>query len=123
MIAPAPIHQQLGFPSLGFEKDRTVLYVGEVAERWSVSEQHVINLLEEGKLNGFDIAGRHDYLRVPATAVDALATRFSVPRETVLEILRSAKPARGTGRAFWRVPVKEGFELFMRDNHSLALRT
>jgi hypothetical protein len=114
--------QQLAFPSLSFDKDRTVLYVGEVAKRWSVTDQHVIDLLEEGKLHGFDIAGRQEFLRVPASAVDALAAKFNVPREVIVETMRSAPPTRHTGRAFWRVPVKEGFEAFMKENHSLASR-
>ena len=121
-LAPMDKPQQLAFPSLGFDKDRTVLYVSEVARRWSVSEQHVIDLLEEGKLAGFDIAGRHDYMRVPTAAIDALATKFNVPRTEILGTMAECKPKRATGRAFWRIPVKEGFETFMRENHSLGSR-
>lgn len=109
--------QQLSFESLAFDKDRTVLYVAEVARRWEVSEQHVINLLEEGKLAGFDIAGRHDYLRVPAAAIVALAKKFDVPPEMIIEVIRDAKPGRITSRAHWRIP-KEGYENFIRENHS-----
>ena len=40
--------QQLEFPSVAFPKDRTVLYVGEVAMKLRVTEQHVLDLIEEG---------------------------------------------------------------------------
>lgn len=114
--------QQLDLPSLGFGKDRTVLTVSEFADRVRVTEQHTIDLLEEGKLVGFDIAGRHDYMRVPTTAIDALAARFKVPREIILDVIRSSRPGRNAGRAFWRIPVKEGFEAFLRENHSMSTR-
>jgi len=114
--------QQLALPSLGFDEDRTVLYVGEFAKRLRITEQHTIDLLEEGKLVGVDIAGRHDYVRVPATAIDALAKRTGLKREEIVETMRSAKPQRSTGRAFWRIPVKEGFEAFLRENHSQNCR-
>jgi hypothetical protein len=113
--------QQLSIPSLAFDKDRSVLVVGEVALKWRVTDQHVIDLLEEGKLNGFDIAGRHDYIRVPAAAIDKLASQFRVPRESIMTLMTEAKPNRTTGRAHWRIPVKEGFEAYMRENHSLNL--
>lgn len=113
--------QQLSFPSLAFDKDRTVLVVGEVAAKWRVTDQHVIDLLEEGKLAGFDIAGRHEYIRVPAAAIDSLSSTLQVPRATIMEIIRAAKPNRTTSRAFWRIPVKEGFEAYLRENHSLNL--
>ena len=109
--------QQLAFPSLAFDKERTVLYVGEFAARCRISEEHVIDLIEEGKLAAFNIAGRHEYLRVPAAVVDALAQKFGVPRETIVEVMKSA-PATPTTRAHWRIPVKEGFETFLRENHS-----
>lgn len=118
MLTATPKPQQLDFASLAFDKDRTVLYVGEVAAKWRVSEQHVIDLLEEGKLNGFDVAGRHEYVRVPMSAVQALAKTFRTTPEVVLQIMRNARPECGTGRAFWRIPVKEGFEAFMKENHS-----
>ena len=114
--------QQLDFPSLAFAKDRTVLTVGEVAAKWEVSDRHVIDLIEEGKLVAFDIAGRHDYVRVPLAAIDELARRLKVTRENVLGMIAAKRPQlTGSGRAFYRVPVKEGFEAFMRENHSHSL--
>lgn len=109
--------QQLSFPSLAFDKDRTVLYVAEFAARLRVSEEHVIDLIEEGKVHAVNISGKHEYLRVPAAAVDALAAKFNVPREQIIEVMKSA-PATPTTRAHWRIPVKEGFEAFLRENHS-----
>ncbi len=118
MLAVLDKPQQLEFASLAFPKDRTVLYVSEVAIKWRVTEQHVIDLLEEGKLNGFDIAGKYGYVRVPTSAIGALARRFNVRPEVILEIIERCKPERTGGRSFWRIPAKEGYEAFMRENHS-----
>jgi hypothetical protein len=117
MIAP----QQLEFPSLAFPKDRTVLTVSEVAERFECTAQHIIDLLEEGRLAGFDIAGRQDFIRVAAAAIDAIVKRSQrgpLSREELLQILRDTKPQRRTTRAHWRIPV-EGYNGFLRENHSL----
>ena len=54
-MTPEP--QQLEFPSLAFPKDRTVLYVAEVAMKLRVTEQHVLDLIEEGKLQAINIGG------------------------------------------------------------------
>ena len=114
--------QQLDFPSLAFPKDRSVLTVGEVAAKWEVSDRHVIDLIEEGKLVAFDIAGRHDYVRVPMAALDEFARRLGLTREEVLGIIAAKRPQlNGSGRAFYRVPVIEGFNAFMKENNSLAL--
>lgn len=115
MISP----EQLSFPSLAFPADRKVLTVGEVAPLFRCTDQHVIDLLEEGKLAGFDIAGRHDFIRVPAAAVPALARKFNVTPEVILDTIRAVKPQRQTGRAHWRIPV-EGYSGFLRENHSMV---
>ena len=108
-------------PSLSADlAGRTVLRVGELAKRLSCTDQHVLNLLEEGRLAGVDIAGRTDWLRIPTAAVDALAARLKVPREVILETIRQTPPARRTGRHSWRIPIKEGFEAFVQENHSLS---
>ena len=113
--------QQLDFPSLAFPKDRSVLTVGEVASKWEVSDRHVVDLIDEGKLAAFDIAGRQDYVRVPMDAILNIARRLGVKPETLLAEIRSSRPRIGGGRAFYRVPVVEGFNAFMRENHSLAV--
>ena len=114
--------QQLDFPSLAFPRDRTVLTVGEVAAKWEVSDRHVIDLIEEGKLAAFDIGGRHEYLRVPLTALDDLARDLGITREQLLRRIAAKRPQlSGSGRAFYRVPVVEGYQAFMKENHSLAL--
>ena len=118
MIIPP---QQMDFPSLAFPKDRSVLTVGEVAARWEVSDRHVVDLIEEGKLVAFDIAGRQDYVRVPMDAIHDIARRMGMKPETLLETIRSARPKIGGGRAFYRVPVVEGYTAFMRENNSLAV--
>jgi len=95
-----------------------VLTVGEVRSRWRVSENHVIDLLEEGKLAGFDITGnRKEFIRIPAAAVDAIAKKFGVPREFISKIIDSTQPERKTSRANWRIPV-EGYNGFIQENRS-----
>lgn len=111
--------EQLSFPSMAFPSDRKVLVVGEVAPLFRCTEQHVIDLLEEGKIAGFDIAGRHDYLRVPTAAVTVLARKFNVTPEVILDMIRAVKPTRQTSRAYWRIPV-EGYTGFLRENHSMV---
>ena len=99
-----------------------MLTVGEVAEKWEVSDRHVIDLIEEGKLAAFDIAGRHEYVRVPMVVIDDLARRLGVTRQNVLGLIAAKRPQlSGSGRAFYRIPVAEGFNAFMKENHSLAL--
>jgi hypothetical protein len=138
--APSGQAQQLEFKSIAFPADRTVLYVAEVAPLWRVSEQHIIDLLEEGKLEGFDIAGRLDYIRIPKTAIAKLSTLFhhgraSVPtspdkpcrcagclaaEKSILDVINSAKAERiKPPRAHWRIP-REGYAKFLAENHSLA---
>jgi hypothetical protein len=119
MMQSAP--EQLDFASLAFPADRRVLTVGEVAPVWRCTEQHVIDLLEEGKLAGFDIAGRHDYMRIPTAAIAAFAARFNVTPDAVLDIIRAVKPSRRTARAHWRIPV-EGYQGFLNENHSRGER-
>jgi hypothetical protein len=121
MIAPAKnAPQQLYFPSIEFPADRSVLRAGEVADRWRCSLDHIIDLLEAGKLSGFDITGRHEYVRVPVSAIQEMATLFNVPSAAILQIIAKAKSNQvRSARAHWRIP-KEGYNDFIKENHSLA---
>lgn len=112
--------QQLDFASLAFPKDRTVLTVGEVADRWKASDRHIVDLIEEGKLAAFDIAGRRDYVRCPMTAIEEIARLSGLTVETLLQIIRATKPGVRRSPAHYRVPV-EGYNGFIRENHSLAV--
>lgn len=112
--------QQLDFPSLTFPKDRTVLTVGEVAERWRVSDRHVVDLIEEGKLHAFDISGKRDYFRVHMNVLAEISKQSGLPVETLLQLIRSARPATSRSPSFYRIPV-EGYNGFIRENHSLAV--
>ena len=116
MIPP----QQLDFASIAFPKDRTVLTVGEVASLWKVSDRHVVDLIEEGKLAAFDISGRRDYVRLPMTAIVEISKRTGLPVDTLLEIIRKAKPTVRRSPAFYRIPV-EGYAGYIRENHSHAI--
>jgi hypothetical protein len=114
--------QQIECPSLAFPNGRSVLTVGEVAEKWRVTEQHVLNLITEGKLAAFDIAGKQDYVRAPISAIEKISQETGTNVPTLLEIIRNAKAKLHVGRAHWRIPVQEGFVGFMRENHSLVGR-
>jgi len=112
--------QQLDFPSLTFPKDRTVLTVSEVAARWRISDRHVVDLIEEGKLAAFDISGKRDYFRVHMSVFAEISKRSGIPVETLLQMVRSARPTSSRSPAFYRIPV-EGYDGFIRENHSLAV--
>jgi excisionase family DNA binding protein len=58
--------QQLDFGNLLFAKERTVLYVGEIAEKLEVTEQHVLDLIDEGKLGAVNVGGHtRKFWRIP----------------------------------------------------------
>jgi len=116
MIPP----QQLAFASIAFPKDRTVLTVGEVAALWKVSDRHVVDLIEEGKLAAFDIAGRSDYVRTPMTALGEISKLTQIPVETLLDIIRRGKPGIRKSPAHYRIP-HEGYSGFIIENHSFAV--
>lgn len=55
--------------SLDFPPDRRSLCVSEVAEALRVSLRHVMNLIEEGKIQAIDIGiGVHHHWRIPVDA-------------------------------------------------------
>jgi excisionase family DNA binding protein len=61
-------------------KTRAVLLIAECANKLGVTDQHILNLIEEGKLSAIDVGGgsRHFY-RVPVAAwEDFLKRRASV---------------------------------------------
>ncbi len=116
MIPP----QQLDFASIAFPKDRTVLTVSEVAALWKVSDRHIVDLIEEGKLAAFDISGRRDYVRTPMTALDEISKLTGKPVATLLEVIRKNKATTRKSPAFYRIPV-EGYAGYIRENHSLAV--
>ena len=60
--------EQFDFERLLFP-GRKMLYVGEVAERLQVDEQHVRDLIEEGKLHAIDAGGGgRKFWRIPVTS-------------------------------------------------------
>jgi hypothetical protein len=107
------------FSSLAISNRRFVLKVNEIAASWRCSAQHTIDLIEEGKLNAFNVAGFYEYLRVPVAALDEIALAAKIPRETLLQIIAGVKPVRRSSREHWRVPVKEGFSAFIQENQAL----
>jgi excisionase family DNA binding protein len=61
-----------GYESLDFPDGRTVLNTKEVAQRLDVSVQHVLDLIEAGKLRALDIGSSRPhgrpYYRIPIEA-------------------------------------------------------
>lgn len=58
--------EQLDFGHLLFPAHRTVLYVSEVAQKLGVTDRHVINLIESGKLKAINVGrGERKFYRVP----------------------------------------------------------
>lgn len=72
--------QQLDFRNLLFGAQRTVLYVSEVAEKLEVTEQHVLDLIEECKLGAVNVGGgSRKFWRIPVGEYEKfLKTRQNV---------------------------------------------
>lgn len=72
-------HEQMDFNALLFP-GRKVLYVAEVAERLEVTERHVRDLIDEGKLGAINIGGGEmKFWRIPVTEFEKfLRKRASV---------------------------------------------
>jgi hypothetical protein len=70
-----PDGEQMLFPSLAFPKERRVLYVFEVAEMLRITERHVIDLIEEGKIKALNIAGANStdrkFYRIPVESYES----------------------------------------------------
>lgn len=63
---------QLNFDSLMFGPERRVLVVAEVAAKLRITEQHVIDLIDEGKIQAVNIGGNgRKYWRIPVEAYNA----------------------------------------------------
>ena len=62
--------EQLTFPSLSFPGRKT-LYVSEVADRLGCTDQHIMDLIEEGKLQAVNIGGAtRKFWRIPVEAYE-----------------------------------------------------
>jgi excisionase family DNA binding protein len=66
IVMPPEIKNEI--PSLDFP-GRTTLYVHEVAAKLSISERHVADLIDEGRLRAVNIAGKNitdrKFYRIP----------------------------------------------------------
>jgi excisionase family DNA binding protein len=76
---PPPDTSHFNFESLMFRPERRVLMVAEVAAKLRITEQHVIDLIDEGRLRAVNIGGNgRRYWRVPVEAyLDYLRARDS----------------------------------------------
>src|SRR5262245_33667991 len=71
MTTTAPI-------SRDFPVGRRVLTVNELSARWGTSGQHILDLIEEGKLQAIDIGGStRRFWRIPFEATAAFEKRNS----------------------------------------------
>jgi len=76
--APADERALRGVLSQELWAGRTVLYVREIARALHVTEQHVVNLITEGRLRAINVGNgvssskaTRDYWRIPVGAWDA----------------------------------------------------
>lgn len=71
--------EQISFDSIMFPADRKVLTVAEVAARLDVTEQHVRDLIEEGKIQALDVGGGGNrYWKIPVEGYEKfIADRHS----------------------------------------------
>jgi hypothetical protein len=111
-----PPAQQLDFESLMFP-DRKVLYVSEVAGKLRVTEQHVIDLIEEGALQGVNAGGEFDSVRVPRGFIAVVAQRLGRTEAEVWQEVGRLKEASPRGRKTWRIPI-EAWRAFLAGRHS-----
>lgn len=69
--------EQLDFNALLFP-GRKVLYVAEVAERLEISQRHVLDLIEEGKIGAIDVGGGiRKHWRIPVGEFEKFMKRRS----------------------------------------------
>ena len=69
--------EQLDFGSLLFP-GRASLYVSEVADKLGVTNQHVIDLLQEGQLGGVNVGGgTRNFWRIPVPEYEKFLKRRS----------------------------------------------
>ncbi len=104
------------FPSLLLEK-RRVVYVDEVAEVLAVTKQHVLDLIEEGRLQALNVGGGNDCVRVPREFLAELAARLQIKEKELLRQVEAARKQLPRQRPLWRIPI-EGWRKFISDRHS-----
>ena len=80
--------------SLKFDPSRTVLYVFEVAAKLRTSKQHIIDLIDEGKLHAVNVAGgknatHRKFYRIP---VESFA-RFFRENSSLVQAGHPPKPS------------------------------
>jgi hypothetical protein len=115
-----PYAEQMEFASLAFPKDRQVLYLGEMALKLRVTDQHVGDLIEEGEIQAINIAGADaDWFRAPVSFLKLVSERSGLSEEVLARLLAQSR-TRGSnlnGRKFWRIPV-EAYTAFLQRRHS-----
>lgn len=109
--------QQMDFASFLFPKDRTVLYVAEVAKKLCVSEQHVSDLIEEGRLQALDISGGDDCTTL---FIAEIASALKCSPDVVRDAIAAARAKQKTTRRYWRIPI-EAYNDFLKKHHSFAI--
>ena len=106
------------FTSLMFEK-RRVVYVEEVADTLDVTRQHVLDLIEEGKLHAINVGGGTDSVRVPREFLTGIARRLAMTEAELLDLLEQTRKSASRKRPSWRIPI-EAWHNFMKSRHSQA---
>lgn len=105
-------------PALQFP-DRTVLYVHECAARLRVTQQHIIDLIEEGALAALDVGGDGGSVRVPPAFLRLVAEQWGRTEGEVQQLLEQVRLKHPRKRASWRIPVT-GWTKFLERRNTLS---
>jgi excisionase family DNA binding protein len=98
--------------------DRVVLRVAECAAMLAVTEQHIIDLIEEGALVAVKVSGACDTVRIPRHFIDRLPARTGCSPEDLARWLDESRRSMPPRRTLWRIPARAWSE-FLFARHSL----
>ncbi|MDB6125478.1 MAG: hypothetical protein JWQ71_4471 [Pedosphaera sp.] len=119
-----PSNEQFEFASLGFPKDRSVLSIRDLAIKLDVTNQHVGDLIEEGKILAINVGGAGlEWFRAPLDFLKLISKRTGLDEETLMQLLEQSR-ASGTKpgthvRKSWRIPV-ESYIAFLKQQNSFS---
>lgn len=111
-VAVPPV--ELG--SLAFP-ERSALGVGEIARKLDVTQQHVIDLIEEGALQAINVGSAYDSVRVPLSFLAAVAERMQASEGEVQALLHRCRAAAPRKRRSWRISL-DAWAQFVAARHN-----
>jgi hypothetical protein len=102
--------------SLAFP-ERSALGVREIARKLEVTQQHVIDLIEEGALQAINVGSAYDSVRVPLSFLAAVAERMQASEPEVHALLNRCRAAAPRKRRSWRISL-EAWAQFLATRHN-----